>query len=170
MKALTIEDMPTESGIADLIALFGAKQLPKKMWTHNAHLTVALWYIKNFGKEKAICMLRSGIITYNESVGTVNSPYGGYHETLTLFWVWVIDNFVKRNTEAPFRELVSTFLKSVYSSRELPLRFYTKAKLFSVEARAVWVGPDLHDLDFLSIRKFGKEKTSVNPSPKPRDR
>ena len=155
MKPLTIQQGVTDSEIADLVALFSSKQLPKKMWTHEAHLTVGLWYVKHFGKEKATCLLRSGIITYNESVGTVNSPYGGYHETLTLFWVWVIDNFEKRNPETLFRELVNTFLDSAYAARDLPLRFYSKSTLFSTEARAVWVRPDLCDLDFSLIPDAG---------------
>lgn len=81
--------------IKALVTQFQDRTLPKEAWTHEAHLIVALWYVQNYSKAEATCLLRAGIINYNVSVGTVNTPTGGYHETITLFWIGVIYDFLK---------------------------------------------------------------------------
>ncbi len=117
--------------------------LPKERWTHEAHLTVGAWFHKTHAEFEAICYLRSSIIAYNVSVGGKNTPEGGYHETLTLFWSRVIRYFVSAHKHLSLLELCNTFLDSPLASRELPLTYYTRETLFSTKARAVWVEPDL---------------------------
>lgn len=126
------------------------KTLPVADWTHEAHLLVALWHLKEYPKAEATCYLRSRIISYNEVVGTENGPRSGYHETLTLFWIWVIAEYLKRHEEE-LTELINLFINSKYADRRLPFQFYTKVKLISVEARASWLVPDKQALVFESI-------------------
>jgi hypothetical protein len=40
-------------------------------------------------------------------------------------------------------EACSALLNSPYAEQEIMLRFYSKDRLFSTEARALWVEPDL---------------------------
>jgi hypothetical protein len=132
----------TISEIESIVTNFSLQKLPASDWTHEAHLTVALWFIKKSSLEEATCFLRSGIIIYNKSVGTENSPVKGYHETLTLFWIRIIDKFIQENPEENFLTLCNSFLESEYALRDYPMNFYSREVLFSTAARAFWTAPD----------------------------
>jgi len=133
--------------IEALVQAFIQGNLPKVAWTHEAHLIIALWHLTEYSVDEATCLLRARIINYNKAVGTENSGNSGYHETLTLFWIWVVTQYlVTQNGE--LKESVNTFIRSKYADRKLAFLFYDKATLFSVSARARWVKPDLQPLDF----------------------
>ncbi|UZR98008.1 hypothetical protein [Chondrinema litorale] len=126
----------------NLIQAFENQKLPLSVWTHEAHLTVAFYYLKKHTPEESLILLRSGIISYNNSVGTANSFDEGYHETLTIFWIWTIASYISLN---PDHE-IKVFLGSKFATKEFPFQFYSHAKLFSTEARAKWVEPDIRNL------------------------
>ncbi len=138
----------TETEIDALVAQFQHQTLPIKEWTHEAHLTVALWHLKNHTLAEATCMLRSGIITYNKATGGENSPTRGYHETITLLWIKIIYDYVIKNQDKNLQDLCNAFLSSAYADRTFPLQFYSHERLFSTEARAFWVEPDQKALIF----------------------
>ena len=130
-----------------LVRLFLDRSLPKPAWTHVAHLRVGLWHVRRFGADLAVDLLRERISRYNEAVGTANTSSSGYHETLTVFYVKVIDAFVSADA-SPDQEadtLERRLLEAV-GDRELPLRYYSRECLFSTEARRQWVAPDLQPL------------------------
>jgi len=137
-----------EKEIKELVGKFQNKELTESNWTHEAHLTVAVFFVKNYDYYEAICYLRSGIIEYNTSIGGKNTPMGGYHETITLFWVWLIHQYVKINPQLTILDLCNDFLNSKYSNKNLLNLFYTKDRLFSTYARAVWVEPNLQSMKF----------------------
>lgn len=126
-----------------LVAKFIDKSLPLSEWTHKAHLAVAVWHLYHFNNEKSLILLRARIITYNEATGGQNTENGGYHETITQFWIKIIQNFIDENSNLNLLELVNTFLESEDSQRDSLLRDYSKELLFSERARAFWVEPDL---------------------------
>lgn len=128
--------------IEDLINRFLDQSLPKEEWTHEAHLTVATYLLNKFSIEETTCMLRSGIIIYNKSVGGENTAVKGYHETLTLFWIKNICIYIKANKAKSILLLCNNFLKSIFADRDYPLKFYSKELLFSTKARAFWTEPD----------------------------
>lgn len=132
----------SEQEIEDLVNSFLNLTLPAKDWTHEAHLTTALFLLKKYSAEEVTCMLRSGIITYNKAAGGENTPTKGYHETLTLFWIKTIGKWLEENKETDLVAVCNKFLKSDYASRDYALRFYTKELLFSTKARALWTEPD----------------------------
>jgi hypothetical protein len=88
-------------------------------------------------------LLRQRIRAYNESVGGTNTDSSGYHETITQFYVMMIDKFLVSASRAmPLDELASQLISEL-GHRELPLRYYTRELLFSSRARLNWVEPDL---------------------------
>ena len=129
----------TLSEINSLVERFRDRTLPISEWTHQAHLVVGLWFAKHYTHEEAVCYLRSGIISYNNAVGTPNTPERGYHETLTLFWAKVARDFVENHPDLDFETLCNTFLNSEFASREYPFQFYEREELFSTKARAFFV-------------------------------
>ena len=130
-----------------LVRLFLDRSLPKPAWTHVAHLRVGLWHVRRFGADLAVDLLRERISRYNEAVGTANTSTSGYHETLTVFYVKLIDAFV--GADASLEQEAGTLerrLLEAVGDRELPLRYYSRECLFSTEARRQWVAPDLQPL------------------------
>jgi len=136
----------TTGEVLSLLRRFHDRTLPRDEWTHAAHLTVALWYSLQFDWPEAVARVRRGIKRYNEASGIPTTPTGGYHETLTLFWMHVVRCFLEgeRNEGRALVALANDLVAS--AGRELPLAFYTRELLFSTEARAGWVEPDLKPL------------------------
>ena len=118
--------------------------LPRAEWTHEAHLA-ATTYLLLRRPDVDIDKELSGIIRrYNESVGGVNSDTEGYHETITRVFLHGVRLFlVEADPRAPLHELVNELLLSPMGRRDWPSRFYSPARLFSVEARRSFVTPDI---------------------------
>ena len=134
--------------IERLVAAFYDCSLPQKQWTHYAHLTVGLWHRLHYGMAEAILRVRFGIQTYNESCGVKMTPQGGYHETITLFYLWAIGEYLESaGDDTPLVDLANGLLNSPLGDRKLPLAYYSRECLFSWEARVGWIEPDLKPLE-----------------------
>jgi hypothetical protein len=133
--------------IAWLVNEFEACTLARERWTHEAHLTVGLWYLMRHEEREATRLIRAGIKRYNQACGIAETPTSGYHETITLFYVRVIRRYLARAPkEAGVDELVRGLLATC-GDRQLPLKYYSRERLFSWTARTSWVEPDLCALD-----------------------
>jgi hypothetical protein len=148
MSILTLDEVKfrTTEDILALVRGFDGCTLPREEWTHNAHLTVALWYLLQYDWPEASGRVRRGIKRYNAAHGIVNTPTGGYHETLTLFWLRRVRSFLEgeRNEGRSLVSLANALAAS--ADKNLPLAYYTRERLFSPEARNAWVEPDLKTL------------------------
>lgn len=131
-----------EEQILKLVDGFKNKNIPKDKWTHEAHLTVGIWFLKNHGRYEATCLLRSGIVELNVALGGKNTEADGYHETITLLWIWLLDKYLKAHPGKSLIELCNDFLNTEYADRNVLLKYYSKEVLFSTKARAIWVEPD----------------------------
>ncbi len=112
-----------------------ACRLPRSEWTHEAHVMAGLSLVLRQGPDRALATLREAIPRYNESTGTPNTDTGGYHDTLTVYYVRAIDELLHRGISP--ENIVGHDLVS----REAPLRHWTHEELFSVEARRAWREP-----------------------------
>ena len=131
----------------DLIAGFRSCTLPHDAWTHLAHLRVGAWHVHHLGAETALATLRVGIRRLNDSHGTVNSAHSGYHETITAAYVQLIDVFLATfGASVPFGERLAALVESPLSDRSILLRYWSRERLMSPEARATWLAPDLAPL------------------------
>ena len=148
MTTLTLEaaTFRTTGEILALVRGFEDCTLPRERWTHAAHLTVALWNLLQYDWPEAVARVRLGINRYNAAHGIVATPTGGYHETLTLFWLRRVRAFLEegRNEARPLVRLANELAAAL--DKSLPLTYYTRERLFSPEARAGWVEPDLKPL------------------------
>jgi hypothetical protein len=148
MATATLNKMTFHTGeeILSLVRRFEDCTLPREEWTHAAHLTVALWHLLQFDWPEAVARVRRGIKRYNAAHGIVTTPTGGYHETLTLFWLRAVRTFLdaERNEARALVHLANDLAAT--ADRGLPLKHYTRERLFSPEARAAWVEPDLKPL------------------------
>lgn len=122
------------------------RTLPKTGWTHEAHLRAGLWHVREHGAVAALELLRQRISRYNESVGTANTDTSGYHETITRFYVIVIDRFLSTADRSADLDDLARDLIATYGDRKLPLHHYSEGRLFSPVARRSWVEPDLRPI------------------------
>ena len=122
---------------------FLACSLPKPAWTHRAHLAAALWHLDRHSADQSLLLMRDAIKRYNRSVGTIDSPTEGYHETITVFYMRIAAWFrAGWRGSASFADRANALYED-WGDRNLPLRHYSRERLFSVEARAGWIEPDL---------------------------
>jgi hypothetical protein len=131
--------MGTDVEIESLVRTFEAGTLPKPEWTHRAHLTVALWYLRRHPRAEATRRIRDGIKSYNARHGNA----AGYHETITLAWVALVDRFLDEHDHGqPLSTLAGSLLVAIGDKDHL-LAYYSEKALKSEEARRGWVPPDL---------------------------
>jgi hypothetical protein len=133
----------SDKEICDVIKGFEGRTLLRSDWTHAAHLTVALYYcvVHPFGVAKNL--MSDGICWLNDKHGTPNNDTNGYHETLTIFWLRTVANFIAENSRERTFFILANKLLTEYSDSSLPLKHYRPETLFSTEARQQFVEPDL---------------------------
>ena len=120
-----------------------ARTLPRADWTHEAHLAATTYLVLRRCDLDLDRELPDIIRRFNESVGGVNSDSEGYHETITQTYLRGVRLFLgDAGNGDRLHELVNELLMSPMARRDWPLRFYSRERLFSVEARRHFVVPD----------------------------
>ena len=121
-----------------------ARTLLREEWTHEAHLAATIWLVLKRPEIDLDEVLPGLIRRFNESVGGRNTDTEGYHDTITRAYLRGIRLFLEQaDAGRPIHELVNELLISAMGRRDWPLRFWSKDRLMSVEARRGWVEPDL---------------------------
>jgi hypothetical protein len=129
--------------LESFIRRFEDCSLPVSEWTHDRHLVMALWYLLRFPREEATRRIRARIQRYNLSHGNRN----GYHETITRAWVAVISRFLDGQDRGRAAAELAADLVKACGQKDYLLRFYSRERLFSDEARRRWVAPDLRAIE-----------------------
>ena len=122
------------------------RTLPKGEWTHEAHLRAGLWHVIEHGPFVALDLLRERISCYNDRIGTANTDTTGYHETITRFYVVVIDRFLSSVDRSSDLDVLAGQLIAQYGDRRLMLHHYSEKRLCSTVARRAWIEPDLRPI------------------------
>ena len=123
-----------------------ARTLPREAWTHEAHLGACLWLLSERPDIDVDAEIADIIRGFNESVGGVNDDHNGYHDSITRAYVAGVRLFLSTTTETGLAARVNAMLRSDVGRRDWPLRFYSRERLFSVQARRGFVEPDLAPL------------------------
>ncbi len=129
--------------IYSLVKGFENRTIAKSEWTHEAHLVVGLYYCRTRAFAVAKNVMRDGIYWLNDTHGTPNTDDSGYHETLTVFWLKRIWNFLDERSEVLSLATLANELIDLYNDPRLPLSYYSRDLLFSTSARHEYVPPDL---------------------------
>jgi hypothetical protein len=138
----------TISEIEYLINQFNNCTLPRSQWNHYAHLIVALWYLIHYEQLTAINLIREGILRYNRAMNIKTTKNSGYHETITLFWIYLVNSYLymtktPRSGESNSLLNLANDLIHLYGNKNLPLEYYSRDLLMSSVSRQRWVEPDL---------------------------
>lgn len=123
--------------------------LPKPAWTHAAHFAAAVWIVMRRPDLDAERDMPGLIRAYNLSTDTPNTDTGGYHETITQASLGAVRAVIASlPEETPPHAVLNALLAAAYGDKHWPLAHWSRDRLFSVEARRGWVGPDLAPLPF----------------------
>jgi hypothetical protein len=125
------------------------RSLPKREWTHAGHFAAAIWLLRHRGDDYVAAELPALIRAYNEATGVANTDTGGYHETITRASIRAARSVLDRHAEnTPLHVIANDLLASELGRSDWLLRHWSRARLFSIEARRRWVEPDLGPLPF----------------------
>jgi hypothetical protein len=158
----------TSAALERLVARFLDGTLPRAEWTHAAHLAVGAWHVDRFGADAAVERLRAGIRALNERNGVANTPTGGYHETITIAYVRLLARaLADAAPDTPLADRVDAIGAGPLADRGFLLRFWSRERLMSAEARAAWVPPDLAPLSSDSESEHGRVRARTATDPRP---
>jgi len=137
----------TEREIDEFLAAFEGCTLPKEKWTHAAHLLTGACYVHAMGREPALERMRECVSRYNVSVGGKNTETSGYHETITVMWIRLLDR-LRQEVGSMERAAFAALAVEQFEPRRAVFReYYDFDVVASTEARLRWVEPTLKPLD-----------------------
>lgn len=130
--------------IQALVSEFEACSFHPSEFKHYQHLTVALWYITRFPYDEAVERMKDGIRRLATTYGKT-----GYHETITVFWLSVVRDFLADAATVGSVALLANQLIDRCVDKDLIRDYYSSELLASARAKAEWVEPDLKPLGLL---------------------
>jgi len=135
---------PDAAAVARVARGMMGRTLSKADWTHAAHFATALWLLRDRPLSAVVADMPGLIHAYNVSVGGENTDAAGYHHTITLASLGAAADVLARyDADHPLHLIVDDLMASPFGSPDWLLDYWSKARLFSVEARRGWVEPDL---------------------------
>jgi len=124
------------------------RTLPKTMWTHAAHFAATLWLLRCRPELEVSREMPSLIRAYNVATGGANTDTSGYHETITQASIRAARAFLSDAPQGPLFATCNALMSSRLGQPDWLLEHWTRSRLFSLEARRVWVEPDIMELPF----------------------
>ena len=116
-----------------------------KKWTHNMHLITGLYIYLSFGRQSLPAM-KERIWRFNEVIGKGNDGTG-YHDTLTVFWLWAVRQFCLTQHFTRFDQAAIDALltDTDLQSRKLVEDYYEDIDL--IFSRKRFILPSLKDME-----------------------
>jgi hypothetical protein len=137
-----------EMQIDDLARELAALTLPNGRFHHREHLRFAHYRLLRDGYPFALDTVCEQIARFARHHGQAAK----FHVTMTQCWVRLVAGAL---ADAPhrcsFEQLVARSPELL--DKSLPLRHYSRERLFSDAARAAWVEPDLRELPRCPIHR-----------------
>ena len=122
--------------------------LPKTTWTHAAHFAATLWLLRCRPELELSRAMPGYIRAYNEATGGANTDTSGYHETITQASIRAARAFLSSAPSEPVFVTCNALMRSRLGQPDWLLEYWTRTRLFSVEARRAWLEPDIRPLPF----------------------
>jgi hypothetical protein len=126
----------TGASLTDEEFLDGFERRSLSSFSHSDHIRLAFIYARRGGVEAAVAGARR-IRGFAADAGAA----GKYHETLTVAWARIIAHLVAGSPEGPFPAFLGAHPE--LQDRKLLLKHYSQPRLWSEEARARFLEPDL---------------------------
>ncbi len=122
----------------EFVTAFLSGSLPNSQFHHRDHLRLTWVLIRLTGEEQAMKRVTSGIRYF----ATQHGHAAKYHETMTRFWVLIVGHMVAARPDiTTFDDFLTAF--PMLLDKDLPYRHWRRETMFSPDARAHWVDPDI---------------------------
>jgi hypothetical protein len=121
---------------------FEACQVPPAEFNHRAHLRLAYVYLTEQNDDTAYQSMRNALFSFLRHHGV---DIAKYHDTMTRAWVMAVRHFMENTPESESFEAFIE-LHPVMLDTKIMLTHYSAEVLFSAEARAGFVTPDLESI------------------------
>jgi hypothetical protein len=123
-----------------LLRQFEARALPNHAFRHREHVRLTWIYLTVEPAEHVAARLCRSLL----DLATGHGVAGRFHHTLTVAWVRIIESERRSHPDSAFDALVTA--SPILLSKDAPLSYYSRERLYSEEARQRWVEPDLTPL------------------------
>ena len=130
---------PNEDAIRDVIRKFEHCEYAPVEFTHARHLTVGCWYLCTMPADEALNRMRTHLLKF-----TAHHGKHGYHETITRFWIKLLDGALRQREDDSLLRRVNAVV-ALYPKETL-FDYYTRDRVMSDAARREWVEPDLREI------------------------
>lgn len=119
-------------------AAFESCTVTTAQFTHEAHVRLAYAYLVESDVESAVQKMREALLNFIAHNGI---PRSKFHETITRAWVLAVRHFMDRSSSTSFQDFIAK--SQVLLDSKVMLTHYSASVLFSSDARAGFVEPDL---------------------------
>jgi hypothetical protein len=127
---------------ASFLESFEQCTLPFAEWHHRAHLKVAYLYLRAMPFDEALARARENIKRYNAATNTPETLERGYHETMTVAWMRLVQFTLNEYGPAASAEEFLDAQEHLVNRKALRF-FYSRERIVSWRAKAEFVEPDL---------------------------
>ena len=131
----------SDEEVSAVVRGFENGTISRAEWRHAEHLTVALYYVFHHDYETAYVKMRDGIFNLLKAFEVDFTKEMPYHETLTIFWLKTVDDYAKSRGGEPLFVIRNGLIEKF--DKDYPLKFYSRERLFSDEARTNFVEGNL---------------------------
>lgn len=121
------------------LAEFETGSLAPASFDHRAHIRLAYCYLAEAEVEAAVTKMRDSLQAFLRRHGIAPSKY---HETMTRAWILAVRHFMENSATSSSAEAFIQANPAMLDSR-IMMTHYSTTLLFSDEARARFVEPDL---------------------------
>lgn len=121
---------------------FEAGEVAPADFNHAAHVRLAYVYLCESPVEESVERMKVALLSFLRHNGISDTKY---HETLTRAWVMAVDHFMTRSTGAASATAFMDANPELLDSK-IMLTHYSAQVLFSAEARAAFVPPDIQSI------------------------
>ena len=117
---------------------FEACTIAPSQFNHEAHVRLAFIYLTEGDVDTAVQKMRDALLNFLQHNGV---PLSKFHETLTRAWVLAVQHFMNRSTSTSAADFIAKNQQLLDS--KIMLTHYSASVLFSTDARASFVEPNL---------------------------
>ena len=126
------------------VAAFHAHQVSNQGFHHRDHLRLAWVQIRRLGLEQASEVVTKGIRHFATHHGSAER----YNDTMTRFWLRVVNLGISRHPELTFDELLAA--EPHLLDKSLPFRHWSRERMNRDDAKQHWAEPDLRPMPVAS--------------------
>ena len=128
-----------------LLSAFESQSILNEDWSHEYHIRVAAIYLSQHSFDNALDKVKSGIKKLNAENEVPESQFRGFHETLTVGWLKLVEARLENSKVTSSLELIDQNTELL--NPRLLSEFYSSDRLMSLEAKDRFIQPDLKFFD-----------------------